>query len=148
MRTRLVPVLLLAGVVALAGCGEPRLGDAGGEVELAGEWELVDGSDADGSFGWIGDFEVTAEFDDGQLSGQGACNQYGGEYTLDGEALRITEQFWTEMACDPAVAMDADEDYREALRAVERAARDGDELVLTGPEVELRYEAPLAATAA
>jgi putative lipoprotein len=44
---------------------------------------------------------ITLEFtSDGKISGNGGCNVYGGGYTQTGSALKFTDIFSTQMACD------------------------------------------------
>ena len=34
-----------------------------------------------------------------QVSGNGPCNEFGGEYSFDGEVLKTEEVFWTLKGC-------------------------------------------------
>src|SRR5262249_36092639 len=47
---------------------------------------------------------------DGNASGRGGCNGYGGPYTLAGDALRFGPLAATKMACAPAL-MDQEQRY-------------------------------------
>ena len=46
---------------------------------------------------------VTAQFDDGRLSGHSGCNSYTASYEVDGDSLTIGPDIaGTNMACPPA----------------------------------------------
>jgi heat shock protein HslJ len=47
-------------------------------------------------------FESTAVFEEGRVGGNGGCNRYGGNYTLDGSNLTVGPLMSTMMACEPA----------------------------------------------
>lgn len=64
------------------------------------------------------DTEVTALFEDGQLSGNGGCNQYSGGYELEGESISIGPLISTQMFCaEPEGTMDQETLYLAALEA-------------------------------
>jgi heat shock protein HslJ len=135
---------LAAGLVVLAllaaGCGDDtaRLDSS---TDVAGDWVLVEGRGPEGEVAMREGHDVTLTFeeDESQLGGTSPCNHYGGQYTLEGDRLSISELYQTEMACDPPEIMDAERIYLGAMAAVERAQREGDGLVLSGPDTELRY---------
>ena len=54
---------------------------------------------------------------DGQVSGTGGCNRFGGKASIDGLALSFGDLFSTEMACAPAI-MDQEGKFLAALRQV------------------------------
>lgn len=54
---------------------------------------------------------------DGQVSGNGGCNRFGGTASIDGLALSFSDLFSTEMACAPAI-MDQEGKFLAALRQV------------------------------
>lgn len=108
-----------------------------------GEWVLVDGKVSDMPLRLLDSHQVTIVHADGEISGTAACNGYFGALT-DGELL--FDGFGvTEMACDPQAAMDLESTYLQALSTIDTAGRDGDDLVLRGDGVELRFQ-PVAAT--
>ena len=127
----LLTVLLLAGCAAASGGGSPG-------VDVAGEWELVSGTASGEPLPQPDGGRATLTFDDAQAGGQSFCNHYSSSYTLDGDALRFDAIGGTEMACEPEI-MAAETAYVSALGAVTRVARDGDDLLLTGDDVELRF---------
>ena len=69
--------------------------------------------------------------EDGRISGNGGCNGFGGDYTLAGGTIEISQLTMTMMACAGETVMDHE---RLFLRALEEAAhfeRDGTRLVLS-----------------
>jgi heat shock protein HslJ len=60
--------------------------------------------------------EITAKFDQGQVSGSSGCNSYGGSYEVKGDSISVRELFHTEMAClDPEGIMEQEQTYLEYL---------------------------------
>jgi heat shock protein HslJ len=127
----LLTVLLLAGCAAASGGGSPV-------PDVVGEWELVSGTSAGSPLPQPDGARAMLTFDGADATGQSFCNHYGSTYSLDGEALRFDGIGGTEMACEPEI-MAAETAYVTALAAVTTAARDGDDLLLTGDDVELRF---------
>jgi heat shock protein HslJ len=119
--------LLVLALLTLAGCGGAAAGP-----DVLGDWVLVSGVPQP-----VG-VPATLVVEEAQVSGTSFCNHYSGSYTLDGEALAIDGLGGTDMGCDPDV-MAAETAYLTALGTADRMARDGDELVLTGPDGSLRF---------
>ncbi len=46
------------------------------------------------------DVTITAEFKTAKVGGKGGCNQYGGDYIMDGNTLKISALFSTKMFCE------------------------------------------------
>ncbi|MDH3190257.1 MAG: META domain-containing protein [Acidimicrobiia bacterium] len=132
--------ILTASVVialVLTACGsQPDLAAPQG---LDGSWQLVTGTTAAGPLDLIDSHPVTLVIDAERVSGTAACNSYGGELSVDGTALSVSNLSQTEMACEPMTTMDLERDYLSALASSNAIALDGDELVITGPESELRF---------
>lgn len=108
IRTRtLVVVLAVAALLLAAGCGGRTATLDGTSWRLKG-WTLSSLNPAD--------FNITAAFADGRVSGTSAVNSYGGPYTLGpGDAFSTGEVVMTLMAgSEPA--MRAEQAYHEALR--------------------------------
>lgn len=142
---RLRGLAALAVLAALAaGCGSGSGDDpapGGGtsqQVDLDGSWHLVSGRDAEGTFVLRGR-EVTLKVDGRDAGGTSACNLYGTEVTVDGDAVRFGAAMGTEMACEPPV-MELERRYLAGLQAVERAERTEETLTLSGPDVVLELE--------
>lgn len=136
----------LAGLVltACAGAAGPigTLDDGGRAASPAGSWVLADAQPA---IGVPTDARITLTIEpDGtawQVGGTSACNSYGGTVVTDGDRWRGEGYGMTEMACEEP-RMAAEQAYLDALLAVDTWARpSADELVLTGPGVDLRFAA-------
>jgi len=86
---------------------------------------------------------VTAQFQDGRVSGHSGCNRYTASYTVDGDSLTIGPDIGgTSMACPPA-QMAVERAYLDRLPQVAKYAIDGKTLTMTDDQGEtvLRYEA-------
>ncbi|HEY5903337.1 MAG TPA: META domain-containing protein [Anaerolineales bacterium] len=102
-----ITLVLTAAFAVLAACGTGASGDP-----LSGtSWNLasVDGAAA------LPDVKVTAVFKDGQVSGTGGCNSYGGKYRVSGEKLEISEVVSTLMACSGEGIMDQESSFLGGL---------------------------------
>ena len=129
-------LLVLAAVLLVAGCAERARPST--VAEVVGAWFLAEGS-ADGEplpqpAGARATLDVAAD----TLGGRSFCNHYSSTYRLDGDALVIDGLGGTEMACEPDV-MAAETAYLSALGRADTVAHDGDDLVLTGDGVRLRF---------
>jgi heat shock protein HslJ len=122
-----------------AGSPSPGGSDPGSGIGLAGSWVLVEGTGPAGPIVLVDDWRITMLIQGSEVGGN-ACNHYGGTLAVAGNALRITELFTTDMACEPQAVMDAEAAYGAALTAATRWVREGDTLTLSGPDVMLRYE--------
>lgn len=128
-------ILLGASVVA---CGDPD--GVGGQIAET-PWILTGGT-ADGSdIAPIPTAPVTlAFFSDGTLGGSAACNSYGGDYAVDGSDISFPAPFvQTEMACPGDGVMELERRFLDALNRVTAFTATERDLVLSGPDVELRF---------
>jgi heat shock protein HslJ len=135
MLTSLVTVLVLLA----AACGETGTGAGEGGLDLDGDWVLVEGTGPDGEVP-IADAQAPTLSIDGDRWGGTVCNSYGGTARVDGDQVTIDELAWTEMWCEDEELMASESAFLAVFPAVEQVARDGDRLVLTGPDVELVYD--------
>jgi heat shock protein HslJ len=101
-------------------------------------WGLISYQNAAGeTVDALPDREVTAEFgDDGQMGGQGGCNQYFASYRVDGENLTISQAGSTMMACEPAEVMQQEADFLAALQSAATFSRDGETLQIANADGE------------
>lgn len=84
----------------------------------------------------IGDYAVTAVFDDDAISGQAPVNSYGGEYSAGGAVFKVGEVARTLIAgSDEAMAVE--DAYFEALTRVTAYVLDEDTLTLLDPAGEI-----------
>ena len=111
----------------------------GSKVALDGEWRLSAGTDHGQPIPIVAAGKITLQVKGAQLGGTAACNSYGGKIVVNGSAITIGELIQTEMACLDDRLMASEAAYLAALPQVTKAARNGATLVLTGPQVELRY---------
>lgn len=65
--------------------------------------------------------EITANFEsDNQLTGNSGCNNYFGQYEIDGDSINISGVGATEMAClEPEGLMEQEQQYLAALEIVD-----------------------------
>ena len=136
---------IAAALLALAGCGgddsgavTPRPG-AGGTVD--GDWTLVSGTGADGALVMVDGRAPTLSVDGTKIDGVAACNSYGGTVTVDAAGTFSPKEIvTTEMACVEPEVMALESAYVAAFGDVRTARLDGDRLVLSGPDTELRFD--------
>ena len=132
----LIPALLLVLVTA---CGDEQ--SPGADPFGTTTWELASGS-ADGTaLGLIAGHPITLKVDNGQVGGTSACNSYGGDLTVDGGVVTIGPAIMTEMYCVDEGVMDLESAYHAILARINRVALEGNDLVLGGTGVELRFTA-------
>jgi heat shock protein HslJ len=129
-------VLLVAGVMALAGCGTDSAPSDGPDV--TGEWQLASGTALGAELLLPAGTTATLALSRGQASGVAFCNRFSASYELDGSSFEISDIGSTEIGCEPDV-MAAESTYLAALDVVDTAVLDGADLLLTGPGVELRF---------
>ncbi|WP_418152719.1 META domain-containing protein [Actinoalloteichus caeruleus] len=135
VRRRTVPALLAVVLAGAVGCGH----EPGASSALEGEWALVAGTGAEGPFDLDDADPVSLSVVDGEVRGTAACNLYTGAVDAADDGVRINLDGVTARGCD-GPTMDLEMTYLAALSAVGGAHRDGDALVLTGSQVELRFE--------
>lgn len=108
-----------------------------GDIFGSAQWKLASGTVDGDDLSLLNTHPITMRVDGGEVAGTAACNSYFGT-VVDGATL--FEGFGaTEMACDPPESMELEFTFLDALGRVTDAAVDGDDLVLTGPDVELRF---------
>jgi heat shock protein HslJ len=73
-------------------------------------------------------------FAEGQVSGSGSCNGFGGEYTQSGDKLTFGPLMSTLMACMPQEIMEQESAYFAALSATASFHVDGGILSLLGAD--------------
>ncbi len=105
-------------------------------------WRLVSYTNETGTHNALEQTDVTLNFDaeKNQFGGIAGCNQYGGEYNLNGSALTTGSIYQTEMYCNDEAVMQQERDYLEALQAAEQFEIDGDTLTVTGGGWTLEFE--------
>jgi heat shock protein HslJ len=139
MRLRHLLAALL--VLVLAACGQssstPRPDPGDGDPQ--GDWQLVAGTVNGEAVPILDDHRITLTLEGSRVAGTAACNGYGGTLRVEGGRLRIEDLAQTAMACVDEAAMTAEAIYMSGLGAAESIGLDGDELLIEGPGVELRF---------
>ena len=128
--------------MVVAACAEAGTTGPGGGARLDGvTWVLSDASIA----ALVADAppggRVDLTFDDDQAGGRAACNIYGGDVQIDGDAITIGALSMTEMACEePLMALEAA--YMTALAEVRTYSIGEGTLTLSGGDMDdLTFEA-------
>ncbi len=109
------------------------------EMTLEGvRWVLVSYVNAAGeTVEALADREATAEFAaDGQMGGNGSCNQYFATYTVDGDSLTIGQAGSTLMACMPEEVMAQEAAFLAALQSAATFAIDGEQMQIMNSDGE------------
>lgn len=125
--------LILA--LLLSGCSLLTHGVA---TSLDGEWQLQAGTNHGQAIPIVAGSRITLKVDETKAGGSAACNTYGGTIQVNGGSVAISALSMTEMACQEDL-MASEAAYLAALPRVTTVALTGSSLVLSGPEVELRY---------
>ena len=81
---------------------DPATGGEGGGLDGT-SWILDAASTEVLAAGVPPEIQVTLRFDAGAVGGSTGCNTYGGTYTVDGDAITISDIFQTLIACEPPV---------------------------------------------
>lgn len=104
--------ILVFSAVAMTAC-------AGSSGNLEGTlWRMTSYQDVDGEMvETLPDVKTTAEFLEGQVSGNSACNTYNGSYEVDGNKINFGPMMSTMMAC-PSPIMEQESGYLAALDLV------------------------------
>lgn len=115
-------------------------GLVGDARQAIGQWVLLEGT-VDGEVIAVpGGEQITMEITRTQVVGASACNQYSATATIDGGEMTVDAPTTTRMLCaDDAMA--AESAYVDGLQRITSLDSDGEELVLTGDGVELRFVA-------
>ncbi|HET9417670.1 MAG TPA: META domain-containing protein [Candidatus Limnocylindria bacterium] len=133
---RLTLVLFL-GLLTSCGAATPSP-SAGGDPQ--GSWVLVSGATDAGAMPLVEDHPITLTIEESTIGGTAACNGYGGRLEATAAGVEIRDLAWTAMACIPDEVMAAEAAYTQALPAVRSIRRDGEQLVLEGAGLELRFD--------
>ena len=83
---------------------------------------------------------ITFEFDtEGNIAGDASCNRFGGSCQIEGDKIKVGRLRSTRRACEPDV-MEQEYKFLALLGAAATWSLDGDKLVLTTPDGEIRAE--------
>jgi len=104
-----------------------------------GTWGLTAGWGPHGEVSLVSGYRITLRLFEGQVGGTSACNSYGGDVEIGGDSFRLEDGLtMTAIGCAPEV-MDSESAYITALSASDTIMREGDTLLLTGPDSELHF---------
>lgn len=106
--------VVLIGILTTSGC--PLQGP-----KLQGPlWKLESYTDSGGNVvSVLANTEITAQFQNGIVSGNSGCNTYSGSYQINNNAITISNVIQTYKECfTPAGIMDQESDYHAALMSV------------------------------
>jgi heat shock protein HslJ len=141
--SRVIAAAFAAFVVLVAACGDASVStqpsDPPQALDPTGPWQLTAGTVDGRPLALIADAPVTFVVDGSNVTGRSACNQYFGQFALVDGRVSLSGLGGTEMACEEPI-MTLEGAYLAGLAKVDAARMDGEALVLTGPDTELRFE--------
>ncbi len=86
----------------------------------------------------LADHPITFEFDnEGNIAGDASCNRFGGTCTIEANTMKIGPLRSTRRACEPEI-MQQEQKFLALLSAATTWSIDGDVLILTAPDGEIR----------
>jgi heat shock protein HslJ len=92
----------------------------------------------------LADHPITFEFDnEGNIAGDGSCNRFGGACQIEGDKIEVGPLRSTRRACEPDI-MQQEHKFLALLGAIAAWSIEGDELVLTGSEGQIRAARQIA----
>ena len=134
LRASVLILLLATGCGSLGGTPSP---EPRGDPQ--GSWRLVESQTPDGPIPLVDDHPITLTIGGSSISGTAACNRYGASIEPGPGGVALSELNMTAMACAPDEVMRAEAAYIEALSGIRSIHGEGDELLLEGPGVTLRF---------
>ena len=142
MKTKfyLFAILLMVGLLLSACNGEGTMENASPGDSLGSEqnqavvesldgtsWQLIYYRKTTVSEG----IDITAIFEDGNISGSSGCNSYSGSYQVDGSKISFGPLAGTLMACmDPPEVMEMEQMYQEWLMDAQTFELSPDQLMI------------------
>lgn len=137
---RVAPAFLALILAACGSTGTTPGPSASGEADPTGPWQLVTATVDGQALALLKDHPVTAIIDASTIGGRSACNEYGGRIEIAGDGIRIEELGGTAMGCAPDGVMTLEQSYLAAVGRVRTIGVIGDQLVLRGEGVDLRFD--------
>lgn len=135
-RAGLLPILLFALILS-AGCGSKEPAPVDPAAVKNGLVGKVWSCEAMFEREVRGEAPMTLEFlADGTVKGNGGCNDFSGQYTLDGDSLSFGPFVSTKKACGPATD-EQEYAFMTFLPRISRVEVDDDELHLFSEETPL-----------
>ncbi len=107
-------------------------------ADYKGLWRLIEGTGPEGDVPIVKGWEITGHINDKAIYGDTGCNYYASPVTIEGGHLSFTGGgYRNEMGCSGPAPEDS---YLAALYASTAIGRNGDLLVLSGPESRLVFK--------
>lgn len=101
-------IAAIAALLGAAACAQtPAAGD---HPPIVGAWDVAA---IDGAAVPAGVTATVVFAEDGQVSGVGGCNRYGGRYSYAGGVVTVSELFATKMACMEPNKMDVETKFHQ-----------------------------------
>jgi heat shock protein HslJ len=127
-------LVLVLGTTVLTAC-------ANGSANLEGKlWQMKSYRSADGQMvETMPDVKTTAEFNNGQVGGNAACNSYSGPYEVNGDKIEFGMMASTMMAC-PEPIMEQEMGYLAGLEQVATFEVTADSLKMFDADSEIVLE--------
>jgi heat shock protein HslJ len=108
---------------------------------LVGSWRLTAYGPVDSTTPAVPDVEATLTLgEDGTLSGSTGCNEFGGDYTVEGDQITFGQIASTLILC-PDLQMAQEEAMLQVLRETASFNIEGDTLTITKNDTVLVFEA-------
>ena len=106
-----------------------------------GEWVLGRGTVAGESVVPPDDRPITVTIEGSDIHGDAGCNNYHASVVRRGDALALADDgpASSVMLCSDAGLMAREEVYLHALSGLRQITMDGDEMVIIGEEISLRF---------
>jgi putative lipoprotein len=128
----LFALILILALVVLSAC----TGNGAKESLNGSAWNLtsLNGTPP------VGEAAPTLSFEKDTLGGSAGCNSFGGNYTVNGDKLAVSELISTMMACIDSKVMHQETVYLVALGKAQTFSIDGSSLhILSSDGVELVF---------
>lgn len=123
--------LFFVAILLVATACAPAAKGTGGELAVPSKWKLESFGKAGSEAALVSGSSITLEFNaDGQLSGNGGCNGYGGKYEIQGSSIKISEVVSTLMACADDAVTQQESQYFKALQSASGFEVTGDTLTI------------------
>jgi heat shock protein HslJ len=139
---RQLSMLMLVWLLLTACTDTGTNGNGSVEPDLVGtRWSLTAYGDPANPQPVIADYQPTLSVQEDTVGGSTGCNEFGGNYTLNGTTISFSGLFQTERACMADGVMQQEAAYMELLRNVDTISRADDSLTLTAPGGVLQFTA-------
>ncbi len=133
-RKNLCTLVLGVSLLSLSSC-------APSQTDLAGTSWVFEQC-ADESVATLGPTEITITFEeDGTVRGFYAYLNYAGNYSIEDDALTISDICWLSLICQAADPIVQPQAFVDTLMKAERYTADGDTLVIYAGDEELVFHA-------